>query len=133
MGVNIPNVTHVVQWKISDIVNLAVLMQRIGRPGRDSRIATIALLLVEDCHILPKDISTFTKKIITEDDQEIVKTSPFQNKILPVSQKNKAEVSALISMLYEDNMQIRKEKKLNAYHQIDSALFWYVNTMGCCR
>lgn len=61
MGINIPNVTRVVQWKISDIITLAVLMQRIGRAGRDPRIAAVTLLLVEDCHILPKDVSTLTK------------------------------------------------------------------------
>lgn len=52
---------------------------------------------------------------------------------MPVLQKNKAEVSVLISTLYEDNMQIQKEKGLNTYHQIDPTLLWYVNTMGCCR
>ena len=50
-----------------------------------------------------------------------------------VLQKNKAKVSALISTLYEDSMQIRKEKGLNAYHQIDPALLWYINTTGCHR
>lgn len=43
-------------------------MQRIGRISQDPRIAAVALLLVENCHILPKDISTLTKRIITEDD-----------------------------------------------------------------
>ena len=52
-------------------------MQRIGCAGWDPCIAAVALLLVEDCHILPKDVSTLTKKIITEDDQKIVKTSLF--------------------------------------------------------
>ena len=52
---------------------------------------------------------------------------------MPVLQKNKAEVSALILTLYKDNMQIRKEKGLNTYHQIDPTLLWYVNTTKCRR
>ena len=67
MDINIPNVICVVQWKIFDIVTLAILMQRIGCAGQDPCIAAIALLLVKDYYILPKDVSTFTKRIIIKD------------------------------------------------------------------
>lgn len=77
MSVNIFNIICVVQWKIFDIVTLAILMQHIGHVGWDLCIAAIALFFVEDCHILPKDINTLTKRIITENNQEIVKTSLF--------------------------------------------------------
>lgn len=77
MSVNIFNIICVVQWKIFDIITLAILMQHIGHVGWDLCITAVALFFVEDCHILPKDISTLTKRIITENNQEIVKTSLF--------------------------------------------------------
>lgn len=122
MSINIPNITQVIQWKVSEQLTLAVLMQRFGRAGRNPRIAVVALLFVEECHLLPDNISILTERTVTKDNLEIFKTSPFQDRTMPVGHENRVEINALISTLYTNNMQIRKEKGLNAYHQIDPAL-----------
>lgn len=77
MGVNIPNITRVIQWMLSDYLTLAVLMQRIGHAGRKSSIPAVSVVFVEDIHLLPEDVSTLTETTILENNQVLVKTSPF--------------------------------------------------------
>ncbi len=45
IGVNIPNITHVIQWKISEKLTFASFMQRFGQARRNPRIAAVLLLL----------------------------------------------------------------------------------------
>ena len=77
MGVNIPNITRVIQLKLADHLTLAVLMQRIGRAGHKASIPAISMLFVEDIHLLLENVSTLTKTTTSKDDKILVKTSLF--------------------------------------------------------
>ncbi len=131
MGVNIPNITRVIQWKMSENLTFASRMQHFGRAERNPRIAAVSLLFIEDCYLLPDNVNSLTERTVTNKNLEIVKISPFRDKTMPVSRKNRKEISTVISSLYAGNMQIRKDKGLNVYHQVDPALLWYINTTGC--
>lgn len=52
MGINIPDIKRVIQWKIFDLLTLATLVQRIGRAGRDTGILAVTVVFVEKRHIL---------------------------------------------------------------------------------
>lgn len=108
-------------------------MQRIGCASCKASIFAISMLFVEDIYLLPENVSTLTKTITSKDDGILVKTSLFQDWTVPVTRKNKAEVDGILTTLYNANMQIRKEKGLNAYQKVDPSLLWYVNIIKCQR
>lgn len=64
MGVNISNSKHVIQWKIFDLLTLAILVQRIEQAGRDSSIRAIAVIFVEKKQILPSNMSKVMADIL---------------------------------------------------------------------
>ena len=66
----------------------------------------------------------------TKDNEVVVKANSFQNKAIAIILENKNEVDCIILTLYNRIMQICKEKGLTVYHQVDLALFWYINTVG---
>lgn len=103
IGINIPNITRVIQWKWSEQLTFTILMQHIGQAERNLRIAAVTILFIEDCYLLPKNVSTLAKNL-------------FKNKTMPVFPTNRVEVDAAISLLYTDNMQIRKERGSNYYY-----------------
>ena len=106
-------------------------MQRIGRAGHKASIPAISVLFLEDIHLLPENVSTFTETTSSKGNEILVKTSPFQDRTVPVTRENKAEVDDILATLYNANMQICKEKSLNAYQKVDPSLLWYMNTIGC--
>lgn len=53
MGVNIPDVKFVVQWKLAEHLTIAALWQRIGRAGRGPSIRAASIVFIEERHILP--------------------------------------------------------------------------------
>ena len=133
MGVNIPTITRVIQWKLADHLIFAVLMQRISPAVRKASILVIFVLFIKDIHLLPENVSTLTKTITSKDNEILVKTSLFRDRIVLVTRENKTEVDGILAILYNANMQIRKEKGLNAYQKVDPSLLWYVNTIECQR
>lgn len=56
MGVNIPDIKRVIQWKIFDLLTLATLVQRIEQAGRDTSILAVAVVFVEKKQILSNDM-----------------------------------------------------------------------------
>ena len=133
MGVNIPNITRVIQWKLANHLTFALLMQRIGRAGRKASIPAISVLFVKDIHLLPENVSTLTETTTSKDDKILVKTSLFRDRTVPVTRENKTEVDGILANLYNANMQICKKKGLNAYQKVDPSLLWYLNTIKCRR
>ncbi len=79
MGLNLRDIEHVYQWKLSDFIMFPELVQRLGRAGRDIRINAVALVFVESRHCLP--IS----------DNDLVDTQ-FANAKQPVSVNNRQDV-----------------------------------------
>ncbi len=118
---------------MSENLTFASLMQRFGWARQNPRIAAVLLLFIKDCYLLLDNVNSLTERTVTNENLKIIKISPFWDRTMPISRTNRKEISTMISSLYTGNMQIRKKKGLNAYHQVDPALLWYINTTGCRR
>ncbi len=79
----------------------------------------VAVVFVESKHILPKDI------INAADEYS------FARLLMAKGEKNATE--KVISSMYKDNMQFKREEDLSGFHKIDPPLLWFLNTVGCCR
>ena len=117
IGVNIPDIKRVIQWKIFDFLTLATLVQCIRRAGQDPSIRAVTVLFVEKKQILPNDISkvmadiSFTRDLVTQDNEQATRLT--------------------MKRIYKRNMQICKERGLSLFHCIDPLLLWYINTLDC--
>ena len=118
MGVNIPDVARAIQWKISDHLVLAALLQRIGRAGREKRLPAVAIVFVESKHFLETNIADDQKSLFCE----------YTTAIGPGDRERAKEI---ILTLYKDNYQNKKSKAPTPYHAIAPAILWLVNTTGC--
>lgn len=106
-------------------------MQRFGYASYKASISAISILFIKNVYLLPENVSTLIEITISKNNQVMVKTSLFWNRIITVTWKNKAEVDGIVmSILYDVNMQIRKEKGLNTHQRVDPSLLWYLNTIG---
>ncbi len=58
MGINLPDICHAIQFKISDYIMLPELFQRLPRGGKNVPCLAIAMVFVETRQILPEDVHT---------------------------------------------------------------------------
>lgn len=56
MGVDIPDIQVIIQWKTARHLSLAGLVQRIGRAGRDDPVDAIAITMIEERYFFPKKL-----------------------------------------------------------------------------
>ncbi len=56
MGINLPDIRHAIQFKISDYIMLPELFQRLGRGERDVFYLAIAMIFIETRRILPDNV-----------------------------------------------------------------------------
>ncbi len=52
---------------------------------------------------------------------------------LPMAEGEKNATEKMVSSMYKDNMQIRREGDLSAFHKVDLLLLWFLNTISCRR
>lgn len=95
------------------------MLQRLDRYGRNRQQA-IALIFVERKYILPDDV----------DELEGLDFVHLQS---PIKMTNKLKIQEIVSKLYKHNLQTTREKNLTAYHRVDSAILWFINSIGCHR
>ena len=118
MGVNIPDIKIIVQWKLAGQLTIATLWQRIGRAGRDQSLRAISVIFVEERHILPSN----------------VEGSDFEKYGMRVELESEIAVRDFVRTMYAGRNSHKKERAPSAYHIIDPAVLFYVNTRGChCR
>lgn len=119
MGVDIPDIEVVIQWKISKHLSLASLVQRIGRAGRDDRVKAVAVTMAEERYFLPKGI------VDTE--------SSLAELTCPVSGETEEKTKAIIGGLYVRDPDTGKRSRgaSTPYANLDPALVWLINTTGC--
>ena len=51
MGVNIPDIKVIIQWKLAEHLTIAALWQRIGRAGRNQSLCAVSVVFVEECNV----------------------------------------------------------------------------------
>ena len=61
MGLNLCDVACVVQWKIADYLTLIYLTQQLGYCGKVPDMLALALVFIEQMHILPDNVDTITE------------------------------------------------------------------------
>lgn len=122
LGVDIPDIQIVVQWKIAKHLTLAGLVQRIGRAGRDPTVKAVAVVMAEQSYFLPRVPTDATKEF---DD--------LRSAVL-ANAESESETNRIIGELYFGRLSSRPTKSPTPYHKIDPALLWMLNTSGCrCR
>lgn len=98
---------------------LATVLQQIGRAARKIEIQAVAVVFVESKHILPKDMTYAAEKYF------------FAR--FPVAEGEKNATEKIVSSMYKDNMQIKSEGDLSAFHKVYLPLLWFLNTIGYRR
>lgn len=118
MGMDIPDVKIVVQYRLSvskGTLSLADLYQRLGRCARDQTIQGLAIIFADDKYILPWDVV------------EAQNANPrYAEYKMNVCLDNRAEVDQFVNSMYD------KEKgRGEGLAVLDPAICWVINTYGC--
>ncbi|MCJ1470613.1 hypothetical protein MMC07_009259 [Pseudocyphellaria aurata] len=116
LGVDIPDIKIIVQWKIARHLSLADLIQRMKRAGQDLSVQAIAVIMTNTSYIIPQDVTA-------EDEYAKLRS--------PVSRKTQSQTQEIIRELYFGRLASRVVKSSTPFDQIDPALLWFINTTGC--
>ena len=76
----------------------------------------MAVIFVENKHILFKDMTN------TVDEYFFA--------CLPMAKGEKTAMEKVVSLIYKNNMQIRRKGDLFTFHKVDLLLLWFLNTVG---
>ena len=79
----------------------------------------VAVIFVKRKYILPKDITNAADEYFFA--------------CLPIAKGEKNASEKVVSSMYKDNIQIRREGDLSAFHKVNSPLLWFFNIVGCRR
>ena len=93
------------------------MLQQLGRCERNRQQA-VALIFVKRKHIIPDGV----------DELEGLDFVYLQ---LPIRMTNKLKIQEFVSKLYKHNLQTTHKKNLTAYHPVDLAILWFVNSTCC--
>lgn len=81
-------------------------------------ILLVVVVFIESKHILPEDM------------RNAVEDYFFAR--LPIAKEEKDVKEKIISSIYKDNIQIRKERDLSAFHKVDPSFLWFFNITSYC-
>lgn len=82
-------------------------------------IQSVAVVFMESKHFLPKNMTN------TVDEYSFA--------CLPMAKREKNTMEKIISSIYKDNMQIKREKDLSTFYKINLSLLWFFNIVGYHR
>lgn len=60
-------------------------------------------------------------------------TDKFSFTYLLIAKGEKNIMEKVVSSIYENNIQIRKEKDLSVFHKVDPLLLWFFNMVDYCK
>lgn len=90
----------------------------------DPRMPSVSIVMVEKKHFRPEDIASQPKS-----NQSTLRE--YTTGIGPSDSKRATEI---IPTMYTDTiLEPKKPKAPSAYHKLDPALQWFINTVGCRR
>ena len=119
MRADIPDIRRVIQWTIVKHSTFTTILQQIGRAARRIKILALAVIFVESKHILPENMTN------------AVEDYSFAR--LPVAKREKDATEKIVSSMYKDNMQIRKERDFSTFYKVNPPLLWFLNITDCHR
>ena len=79
----------------------------------------MAVVFIESKYILSKNITNVAEKYFFAG--------------LAVAKKYRNITEKIISSMYKNNIQIRKEEDLSIFYKVDLPLLWFLNTISCHR
>ncbi len=113
MEVDILDIKHVIQWKIIDHSTFTTIFYQIKYVMQKIEIQAVAVVFVESKRILPKNmINAVDKYFFT---------------CLPIAKGEKNVMKKVISSIYKDNIQIRKEGDFSAFYKVNLPLLQFLN------
>jgi superfamily II DNA helicase RecQ len=117
MGMNIPNIEVVIQYRLSENITLSDLWQRLGRCARDQAICGLALVFVDEKFILPYQFDDSASHTAME-----IYTRPVTSH---------QEVHELYTAMYNRSPGSVVPTGSSPYSKLDPGILWLVNTYGC--
>lgn len=115
LGMNIPNIEVVIQYRIPDFLDMCDVFQRLGRAARDQNLRGLVLIFVEEKFLVPAGCTGFA-------DSE-------HNFLLDVDSNNDA-IEAREIVLHVGTLHDR-DYYGGKLLRIDPALLWFLNGQGC--
>jgi hypothetical protein len=122
MGLDVPDIERVVQWRVPQWMTLASWWQRAGRAARDPEFSGVAIIYYEPSLIVPED-------------------SPFCGRA-----ENPAHLESVFGSIHADDDAANevqdsagdidrqgKGKRRKGELPCEGQLLWYLNTKGCLR
>ena len=79
----------------------------------------MAVIFMESKHILSKDMTNAVDKYFFT--------------CLPIAKEEKNLIKKVVLSMYKDNMQIKRERDLSAFHKVNPSLLLFINTVGYRR
>jgi hypothetical protein len=120
MGLDVPDIERVVQWRVPQWMTLASWWQRAGRAARDPEYSGVAIIYYEPSLIVPED-SPFCGTPDNPEHLEAVTTA--------ISPEGDAVNETQDSARDSD----RPGKKRKGELPCEGQLLWFLNTRGCLR
>ena len=122
MGVDIPDVDVVIQWRLHPHLTLATLWQRIGRAGRLKTRIAVSEIYVEPRYMLPESLPPGS--VVTG----------YQQPLCAGNEEIRIAARQLVEQFYPDRDCGKMTKTGSCYERVDLPLLFYLNTTGCrCR
>lgn len=88
--INIQDVTHAIQWKISDYLILVTLLHWIGKTRRDKTLLIVFILFIDSKYVFLDDIASMSD-------------SPFSDYKTAIEPHDRVQAAKIISTLYKNN------------------------------
>lgn len=113
MDINILDIIHIIQFKISNFIALPELLQQLGWEKRNKSHTAIASLFISLSQIL-------------SDNVHMLKQSILKNLQLFISKKNCKQITNIITQLYKNKLELVKIQ--NVYEKTNPEILWFLNT-----
>jgi hypothetical protein len=124
MGLDVPDIERVVQWRVPQWMTLASWWQRAGRAARDPEYSGVAIIYYEPSHIVPEDSPFCARPEIPAHLESV-----FASMRADDDAANEVQDSTGVI----DSEGKGKGKRRNGELPCEGQLLWYLNTRGCLR
>jgi hypothetical protein len=156
VGVNVKDITRVIQWHVDFKVTVASLYQRIGRAARNPCLLGSAIIYVDkkvlesvspDWHSAWNAPTPRSVPVLSDDDLRVIPVSKHRDLpkfALPVQADTLDKVNIHVSNLYiaakslkEAHSQAKRagtgtnDDKCSAAEKLDPSVLWVISTTGC--
>jgi hypothetical protein len=149
LGVNVPDIDRVIQWDVTETLNINALQQRVGRCARDPTRVGIAVIFVKKSFLqsVPPGWDTAFESIPgngggADPDSDVDKLQHLKRSGLPVRPDTMDKVAvhhrelhkhaqSLQDVYLDARQQIGPRKSIPLAQKLDPSVLWFLCTTGC--